>query len=197
MTHIWLVRHGATTAPPGVAIGATDLPLSDQGCEQAGWLAAELARRPLVRVLSSDLKRALATADVVATPHHLLVEPTPALREIDFGAWEGTSLVDLWTADPRAAKAWEDDIRSTPSAFGENLDDVERRVDGFWRLARPALPLDGGEVAIVAHRCSLAILRALITGESIDEAFSTQLEIGEAVLVVAGGTAGNPRREIR
>jgi broad specificity phosphatase PhoE len=181
VNRVWLIRHGATTAPPGVAIGATDPPLSDEGYRQAGRLATELGGIPLTRVLSSDLKRALATADAIATPHRLAVEATPALREIDFGAWEGRSLGDLWSEDPDAAKAWEDDIRSTPSSFGENLVDLERRVVSFWH---EVYPLTGGEVAIVGHRCSLAVLRACVTGESLEEAFSTQLGMGQAVVVV-------------
>lgn len=181
MNRVWLIRHGATTAPPGAAVGATDPPLSDEGYRQAGRLAMELAGMPLTRVLSSNLKRALATADAIATPHRLVVESTPALREIDFGAWEGRSLGDLWSEDPDAARAWEEDIRSTPSTFGENLADLERRVVSFWR---EVYPLNGGEVAIVGHRCSLAVLRACVTGESLEEAFSTQLGMGEAIVVV-------------
>jgi phosphoserine phosphatase len=179
---VWLVRHGATTAPPGAAIGATDLHLSDQGREQARHLSADLADRPLVRVLSSDLMRAMSTADAIAGPHHLVVEPARALREIDFGAWEGRSLADLWAEEPQAAEAWENDIRSTPPTFAESLATVERRVEAFWRGIRPP---DTGEVAVVAHRCSLAVLRALITGESVEEAFSSEFELGEAVAVVA------------
>jgi len=45
MTSLWLVRHGATTAEPGVAIGSSDPPLSDEGLEQARRLADDLARR--------------------------------------------------------------------------------------------------------------------------------------------------------
>ena len=181
MSRIWLIRHGATTAPAGAAIGATDPPLSDEGFRQAGRLAVELSEMPLARVLSSDLKRALSTADAIATPHRLVVESTPALREIDFGAWEGRSLGDLWSEDPDAAQAWEDNIRSTPSSFGENLADLERRLVTFWREVHR---LNGGEVAIVGHRCSLAVLRACVTGESLEEAFSTHLGMGEAVVVV-------------
>lgn len=181
MNRVWLIRHGATTAPPGAAVGATDPPLSDEGYRQAGRLAVELAGMPLTRVLSSDLRRALATADAIATPHHLVVESTPALREIDFGAWEGRSLGDLWTEEPDAARAWEDDIRSTPATFGENLAALERRVVSFWRKV---YPLNGGEIAIVGHRCPLAVLRACLTGESLEEAFSAQLGVGEAMVVV-------------
>ena len=182
MRRVWLVRHGATTAPPGAAIGSTDPPLSDEGLAQAGRLAAQLAGRPLQRVLSSDLKRALSTADAIAAAHNLAVEPTPALREIDFGAWEGRSLADLWSEDPEAARAWEEDIRSTPPTFGEDLGSLQRRVEAYWRAVDP---LCDGEIAIVAHRCSLAVVRALITGESMEEAFSVPLELGVAVAVAA------------
>jgi len=183
LTRVWLVRHGATTAPPGVAIGSSNPPLSALGWEQARHVAAELASRPLARVLSSDLERAIATAHTVAIPHHLDVEPTASLREIDFGAWEGRSLADLWSEDPQAARAWEDDIRRTPSTFGESLADVESRVTGFWRSLGP--PPDGIEIAIVAHRCILAVLRAVLTGESLEEAFTPQLDFATAMAVVA------------
>ncbi len=180
---VWLVRHGATTAPPGVAIGSSNPPLSALGWEQARQLAAELASRPLARVLSSDLERAVATAHTIAIPHHLDVEPTASLREIDFGAWEGRSLADLWSEDAPAARAWEDDIRCTPSTFGESLADVENRVSGFWRSfdQQP----DGAEIAIVAHRCSLAVLQAVLTGESLEEAFAPEGDFAAAVAVVA------------
>jgi alpha-ribazole phosphatase len=183
VTRVWLVRHGTTTAPPGAAIGATDLPLSDEGLAQAGRVAADLARRPLARVLSSDLKRALSTADVIAARHNLVVEPTPALREIDFGAWEGRSLADLWSEEPGVAKAWEEDIRSTPPTFGEDLAHLQSRVEGFWRRVQSEFA--DREVAVVAHRCSLGVLRATITGESLEEAFSFEFEPGGAVALIA------------
>jgi len=182
VTRVWLVRHGATTAVPGTAIGSTDVPLSGEGLAQAGRLAGELASRPLTRVLSSDLRRALSTADVIAATHQLVVEATPAFREIDFGPWEGRSLADLWLEDPHAARAWEGDLRSTPPTFGENFADLQIRVEGYWRSARPK---GDGEIAIVAHRCSLAVLRALITGESMEEAFAIPMGLGVAVAVSA------------
>jgi broad specificity phosphatase PhoE len=187
MSRVWLIRHATSTAAPGSAIGVTDLPLSDAGHEQARRLAAELASRPLVRIVSSDRRRALETASIVAAPHSGVgVESSAALREIDFGAWEGRSLSDLWVEDPAAAKAWEDDIQATPASFGENADDVARRVVAFWGSIQP-LP-EAGELAIVGHRGSLAILRAVITGEAISDAFAAGLGLGGAVALVAPGS---------
>lgn len=184
MTRIWLIRHAASTALPGSAIGASDPPLSDHGREQARRLATAMASHPLARILCSDRRRALATARAVALPHGIAVEPTTALREIDFGAWEGRPLSKLWSEDPVAAKAWEDDIRFTPSSFGESLADLERRVETFWASLRPLR--EGGEIAIVAHRGPLAVLRAAITGETVADAFATRLELASAVALVVG-----------
>jgi broad specificity phosphatase PhoE len=113
-------------------------------------------------------------------------ESSAALREIDFGAWEGRLLSDLWVEDPAAAKAWEDDIQATPASFGETADDLARRVVAFWRSVQPLS--DVGELAIVGHRGSLAILRALITGEAIPEVFAAGLGLGGAVALVAPGS---------
>ncbi len=111
----------------------------------------------------------METAASVASPHGLRVETSVALREIDFGAWEGRPLSDLWSEDPAAAHAWEADIRRTPSTFGESVADLERRVEGFWSQVRGTLL--GGEVAVVGHRGSLAALRALITRQSFASSF--------------------------
>ena len=184
MTRIWLIRHSATASAPGVAIGAGDPPLSAEGLVQARRLAIALASRPLIQVLSSDRIRALATAHIVARPHLLPVEASADLREIDFGAWEGRALGELWGEEPHAAKAWEADIRSTPPSFGEGFPDLERRVGRFWASLQP-LP-ERGEVAIVAHRGSLAVLRAAITGEPAAQAFAAALEPAGVVSLIAG-----------
>jgi broad specificity phosphatase PhoE len=183
MTRVWLVRHGASTAAPGVAIGWTDPALSAPGLAQARRVAATLAGRPLARIASSDLRRALSTAEVIAGPHRLPVESTAALREIDFGAWEGRSLGGLWSEQPEAAHAWERDLRATPASFGESLADLERRVRAYWE-STPA-PAAGGEVAVVAHRGSLAVLLALIAGGSLEAAFAAPFELGTATAIEA------------
>jgi len=121
VTRVWLIRHGASTAARASAIGATDPPLSDEGHAQAHLVAALMKGRPLMRVLSSDRERALETARIVAALHRLPVEATDALRELDFGAWEGRSLGDLWSEEPEAARAWDMDIRRTPASFGESV----------------------------------------------------------------------------
>jgi alpha-ribazole phosphatase len=175
--------------PSGLVIGLTDPPLGDEGRAQALRAAVELARRPLVRVVSSDLRRASQTADVVAAPHRLEVETTPALRELNFGAWEGRTLGDLWVDEPWAAAAWEQDVRVTPSSFGESLGELEQRVAHFWDSLHP-LP-QRGEVAIVAHGGSLAALRSLITGAPLGDCLAMRMEPG-GILRLDVGRSSDP-----
>jgi broad specificity phosphatase PhoE len=180
MSGIWLVRHGVTVTPTGIAVGAGDPPLSPTGHAQAVALADRLAARPLTRVYSSDLSRALETARPVAARHGIAVELVAALREIDFGDWEGRSLAGLWQEEGAAAGAWEADIRSTPPSFGESFDELERRVTSWWGSIRATV---SEEIAIVGHRGSLTVLWSLLTGRSTEESFRTKLEPGDAILI--------------
>jgi broad specificity phosphatase PhoE len=120
------------------------------------------------------MKRALETASIIAARHRLVVESSRELREIDFGAWEGRDLSELWLEDSAAARSWELDVRHTPPSFGETVISLERRVAAFWRRTLPA----AGEVAIVGHGGSLAALRSLISHEPLAQSIASRLEPG-------------------
>ncbi len=87
-TRIFLVRHGATilSAEDRFA-GATDVPLSDEGRQQASRLAARLSKEPIAAVYASPMGRTIETASILAQPHRLDVQPRDGLREISHGHW--------------------------------------------------------------------------------------------------------------
>lgn len=176
----WLVRHGATTAPAGVAIGSSDPPLSAEGEAQARALGQRLARRPITAVYASGSVRAIETASAIAAPHHLRVQVDIRLRELDFGRWEGRKLAELWSEEPAAAVAWEKDLRSTPPSFGESVSQLEERVAAFLMDARVNAQ---DEIAVVAHRGPLAVLRAILSGASLESTFGAGLAPGSAIWV--------------
>jgi broad specificity phosphatase PhoE len=181
---VWLARHGEAAWPPGAALGWADPPLSRLGEDQARALGERLAGRPLAAVHSSSLLRALATAEAVAAPHRLTVEVTSELRELGFGAWEGRRLGDLWREEPDEARKWEADIRDTPSSFAESVPDLERRVAGFAVALRRSGVDEGEEIAVVAHRGSLAALHAALSGGDFGSSFrSLPFELASEVQV--------------
>jgi broad specificity phosphatase PhoE len=175
---LWLIRHGATTAPPDVATGSSDPPLSVTGLAQARAAAAALAGRPLTAVYSSDRRRATATADEIARIHRLPVFIDVRLRELDFGVWEGLPLADLWLVEPAAARAWEHDLSRTPPSFGEDLAQLQARVTAFWEELIGHIR---GETAIVGHRGSLSVLWSVAAAEPLEAVLARNWEPGKAI----------------
>lgn len=171
---IWLARHGTTTAAPCLAIGWTDVELAPEGKRQAEALAGRLASGPLRHIYSSDLRRACETASIVADRCGLSLHATADLRELDFGAWGGRRLADLWTETPDEARAWEADFRHLPSSFGETFESLEVRVGRFARQLQPS----PGEVLVVAHRGPLAVLYALLTDSWVEAAWQLPFDLG-------------------
>lgn len=193
--NVWLARHGETRIQGDVAVGWTDPGLSDEGRRQAAEMAHRLAGVRVGRVLSSDLRRARETAEVVARAHGLPVAVDPDLRELSFGAWEGRRLADLWSESPDEAAAWEADVRALPTAFGESFAAFQGRV---LRAVRRivAVGLGDGVVVVVAHRGPLALLHAHLAGMRVEAALRLPCPPGHLVRVVwprAHGRSGELR----
>jgi glucosyl-3-phosphoglycerate phosphatase len=88
-----LVRHGETDWNAAQrAQGHADVSLNARGRAQAAGLATALATFAPVRLWSSDLSRALQTAEHVAAATGLAIEPDARLREYDVGKRSGLTI---------------------------------------------------------------------------------------------------------
>lgn len=126
---IFLARHGETDwNRVGRWQGATDIPLSDIGREQARALAEQLVGRGITRVHTSHLVRAFETAQIVAA-HLGLPPPTvdERLRERGYGAFEGLTRDECAVRLPDAWARYQADRRSAPPG-AEPQAEVEARV---------------------------------------------------------------------
>jgi len=107
MKTLYLIRHGETDHnKEGLAMGHLDSPLNERGQRQAQQTAAWLARRPIARLVSSDLSRALHTAAPLGAALGLRVEPDSRLRELSFGLFEGRSVADCAVDHPEIVASW-------------------------------------------------------------------------------------------
>nr|WP_243545755.1 histidine phosphatase family protein [Pseudodesulfovibrio tunisiensis] len=92
---IVLVRHGHALGGKGHCIGRTDIPLSEQGREQARVLADSFGVADFQAVWSSPLSRAWDTAAPVCERLGLACRKHEGLSEIDMGDWDGCAFADI------------------------------------------------------------------------------------------------------
>ncbi|MBN2908761.1 histidine phosphatase family protein [Polycladomyces sp. WAk] len=149
-THLWLIRHGETAYNQERRIqGRLDIPLNDNGKEQARLLAEWMRTRPVDAVYASDLKRAVETAEAIAHLHGLTVNPLKGLRERSFGEWEGISFEELEERYPDWKAVWAEGGR-----YGvERFDELSRRIAKQWEWIARRHP--GAHVVVVGHGSSM------------------------------------------
>jgi probable phosphoglycerate mutase len=139
---IFVIRHGETTSNAARIIQEPTTPLNARGIAQAERVAERLARAGVVRILSSDLARALMTAECVHARTGAPIDIDPELAERDFGKLRGTPYAEL-TLDPFAAEY------APPG--GESLEAFHARVARAWaRVARTAGETVG-HLAVITH----------------------------------------------
>ena len=93
---IYLVRHGQTNDNiKNLMQGWKDTPLNDQGRLQANALVSFFREESIDIVYSSDLSRALETAQIIADAIHKEVYIDKQLREMYLGSWEGHSWQEI------------------------------------------------------------------------------------------------------
>lgn len=82
MRKIYFVRHGETNGNLGGYWQGPDEPLNENGLKQARILANRVKDLNVGRVISSSMKRAVQTADVIAQSANLSVEYSDLFREV-------------------------------------------------------------------------------------------------------------------
>ena len=132
-TTLFLIRHGETVDNAlQIMQGQTQGELNEQGREQARQVAQRLAAEPVDVFVSSDLRRAIQTAEIIAAPHGLPVTTTQLLRERDWGSFTGRYIPEL------KGEVWPDDIESEPALLqraADFLQYITATYPGKWVVA--------------------------------------------------------------
>lgn len=158
-TRILAIRHGETDWNVATRIqGHIDIALNATGLQQAHSVAQALAERePLQAVYSSDLSRALVTAQTIAKAQGLVVGTHLGLRERHFGAFQGRTFAEVELATPELARHWRQRSPDwSPPEGGESLIVLRERVlKAVDELAARHL---GEHIVLVAHGGVLDVL---------------------------------------
>ena len=188
MTRIFVVRHGRTAWNSQKRYqGQQDIPLDDVGRRQADALARRLSREPMTAVYSSDLERAMQTAQTIAKVHQIEPRPVASLRELAFGEFEGKTSEELERDLPVELESWRRNSMKTRPPGGETMLELDARVRS-WFSATIGEHEDEA-VAIVAHGGPVRRLVALLLNLSLDSYWRIRVD-NAALTVFESGTSG-------
>ncbi len=176
-TGLLFIRHAATDLA-GTFCGHADPPLNALGEAQLRGLVPSLAAASadtaaIGAVYSSDLRRAVTTAQAVAHACSAPLTLRPALREIAFGQWEGLRWDEIERRDPAYARRWIDAFPHLPAPGGEAFAAFEARVlreiDALLALAPDLAP--DRRIAVVTHGGVMRVALRTLLGCTEEQAW--------------------------
>lgn len=156
-TRLLLLRHGQSTwNAAGRWQGWADPPLTELGEQQAAAAAAALAPLGFTVLVTSDLRRAQRTSDILAEALRITRFRTePGLRERSMGEWTGLTTDEIEDCWPDATKGRNIGVEALPPG-GEAPGRFPRRV--LEALARVATDFPEATVLGIAHGAVIQML---------------------------------------
>ena len=160
----YLIRHGQPQQHRDkIFLGQTDVPLSDEGRKQAEKARAALPVG-IRRIYSSDLKRALQTAEIIGGQ----IIATKGFREMNLGSWDGRYIEDIKREYPELYQKRGRNIFAFKTGNkAENFYDLQYRtvkslIDILKKDSSP-------EIFIVAHSGVIRCIETNLRGGSVED----------------------------
>lgn len=157
MNTYYLARHGQTVWNTlGQTQGHGNSPLTELGELQAKDLAEAMKEHKIDMIFSSDLGRAIQTAEIVGKEIGVEVEQTENLREMGFGVWEGRKLSDVQIEYKEVFETWRNDPINVNIEGGETLFDVAKRVENLIEDLNQRY--EGKNILLVSHSITVRVM---------------------------------------
>lgn len=154
---IHLFRHGQVAGPPAL-YGKTDVELSEMGFESLSKATQQLP--PPDHIITSPLQRCHSFASQQAQRLDCPLTIEPALREMDFGRWDGVAYEEHSPEWPAMEKFWQQPAQVTPPE-GESLQQMQQRVSAAWRALTEA---SDKTIWVFAHGGVIRLVLAEVLG---------------------------------
>ena len=175
-----LVRHGQTARSKLKAYsGRLDVPLTDEGREQARRAAAKLADSGIDAVVTSPLVRARDTGRAIADAAGVALAVDERLTEIDYGLFEGLDRAGARAKFGQAFEDWREDPFGAPLPGMETLPEALERA----RAATADALAAHEHPVIVGHQGILRIVLIALGRLEPADYFTLRLHEAEPVVV--------------
>ncbi|KGG16443.1 MULTISPECIES: histidine phosphatase family protein [unclassified Prochlorococcus] len=149
---IFLVRHGETDwNKEGRFQGQIDIPLNNNGKQQAIAAREFLKEVKFDKVFSSSMSRPIETAKIILQNlSSLEIDQKDELREIGHGLWEGKLESEIAANWGELLRKWQQSPETVQMPEGENIDEVSTRAIRCWKSICKSLT-DKETALVVAH----------------------------------------------
>ena len=156
---IYFVRHGETEYNAiGRYQGHTQISLNERGFAQATVVGNRLRHTHFDAIYSSDLLRAVQTAEAIAHHHALPITQHAGFREIDVGLWEHLTVPEIAAQYPQHFALYKHTPGRAVYTGGESYEMMQlRAMDALMHVI--ASHTDQGTICIVCHG---GTIRALV-----------------------------------
>lgn len=158
----YLVRHGQDDET--VRGGWSDHPLTTEGIQQAEKLAGEMAGKmgqmAVRHIYSSDLCRAMQTANILADSLCLPVEPLPQFREVNNGDLAGMKNDIAKMRYP--GLFWNQMKWEQCYPGGESPKQFYERINRAWANFSEKIHSKNENVVLVTHGGVIHVIRAIL-----------------------------------
>ena len=166
----YIVRHGQTNWNIlGKTQGHGNSDLTEKGLEQAKELADIIKDYPIDYIYSSDLGRAVQTAQIVADKLGLEVKQTPSLREMGFGVWEGLLIKEIKKNHLDTYNTWRNQPHLVNIEGGETLHIVKERTDKFIEELNEKY--DNKHIILVSHSVTVRAMLLSFLGSPMENIY--------------------------
>ena len=153
----YIVRHGQTNWNIlGKTQGHGNSDLTPKGENQALELSKAIKEYPIDYIYSSDLGRAVQTAEIIGSTIGVDVIQTPSLREMGFGDWEGLLIEEIKKDHAKTYETWRNQPHLVNIPNGETLHIIKDRVDGFIKDLNEKY--DNKHILLVSHSVTVRVM---------------------------------------
>ena len=166
MLTILLIRAGRTEYDcQGRIQGTLDVPLSDEGRQQATVAADELIGKSadVAALYAGPCLSAQQTAEIVGERLKLKPKTLAKLHNLDQGLWQGMLFDEVKTKQPRVYRQWQERPETVCPPGGETVSDAGERLK--TALAKLIKKHKSGTVALVLAAPLASVLRSMLRAE--------------------------------
>ena len=177
MTRLYLCRHGETDLNiKKVYYGFTDVSLNTLGKIHCENVKEKLREVNFDLVISSPLKRAMESAEIISPLNSSEIISYEGLREINFGKWENKHFKDIEKEYKEEWKLWLEDWINFSFPGGENFKSLYLRVKTC--IEDILIDYEGKTILLVAHEGTLKIIALIFMNMKMEDYWRLTFEFG-------------------